>query len=478
MSILGRLRSPALRDMAIYGVSTGLAALLILTQTRVLWRALTPADFGVWALADPLMLPLASLVLFGVDQAIVKQQQADGKPLSVVVGALLTATLPATLLCLLTIGLIAEFAFHLPWTSALLLTVSGEALILTVQTAFRSTGATVPFAALLVGRNLLYLALLAGVRLTTEPATMSLGGVFTMRGACVIVIGLIAVAALRPALRVDWGAYRDAIAYGFPLLLTTLIYCVSDMTDRWFLADFSGVVAVGVYSLHLKTAAIVAQAIVIPFGLWFPPERFKHIRDADQGHAFFKKTAIAVALVCAYASGCVWLARDIVLPLIAPGIVASPLVLACCLGGVTCLALSHAFNVGLLQPGHTDKNAWCTLYGVAATVGAAAVLVPVFGMEGAAVSRLAGGAVLVTVTAMYSYRVAPIAFPFGRIAACFAFAIAAAGVIDPTEPARDVWHVSAILIEWSVAMGCIAPVLWLRIPGRGYLVNQAPPSPS
>ncbi len=478
MPLSGPIRSRMLRDIAIYGASTGVAAVLILAQTRVLWRALTPTDFGVWALADPLMLPLASLVLFGIDQAVVKQQQADGKPLSVVVGALLTATLPASLLCLMAIGAIAEFGFHLPWTSALLLTVAGEALILTMQTAFRSTGATIPFAALLVGRNLLYLALLAGVRLTTEPAPLSLGGVFTMRGGCVVVLGLIAVAALRPRPRVDWGAYRDAIGYGFPLLVTTFIYGVSDMTDRWFLADFSGVVAVGVYSLHLKTAAIVAQAIVIPFGLWFPPERFKHIGDPDRGHAFFKKTAIAVALVCAYVSGGVWLARDIVLPLIAPGIVASPLVLACCLGGVTCLALSHAFNVGLLQPGHTAKNAWCMLYAVAATVVAAAVLVPVFGMEGAAASRLAGGAVLVAVTAMYSYRVAPIAFPFSRIAACFAFAIAAARVIDPIEPARDVWHVSAILIEWSVAMGCIAPLLWLRLPGRGYLLNQAPPSPS
>lgn len=478
MSILHRLRSPALRDIAIYGISTGLAAVLILVQTRVLWRSLTPADFGIWALADPLMVPLACLVLFGIDQAIVKQQQADGKPLRAVVGALLTATLPASLACLLAIGLIAEFAFHLPWTSALVLTVGGEALILMMQTAFRSTGASVPFAAMLVARNLLYLALLAGVRLATEPVPLSLASVFTMRGACVIVLGVVAIAALRPQPRADWPAYRDAIGYGFPLLLTTFIYGVSDMTDRWFLAEFNGVIAVGVYSLHLKTAAIMAQAIVIPFGLWFPPERFKHIGDPDQGHAFFKNTAIVVALVCAYLSGCVWLARDIVLPLIAPGIIASPLVLACCLGGVTCLAMSHAFNVGLLQPGHTSKNAYCTLYAVAATVLAAFALVPLFGMAGAAISRLTGGIVLVAVTAMYSYRVTPIAFPFGRIGVCFAVATAAAWAIGETRPADNLWHISAALVEWTVVMACLCPMMWLRMSGRGYFMHTAPPSPS
>ena len=100
------------------------------------------ADFGIWALADPLLLPLACLVLFGIDHAIVKQQQADGRPLRVVVGGMLISTLPATLLCLLVIGLLAEFAFNLPWTTALMLTVGGEALILMMQTAFRSTGAS------------------------------------------------------------------------------------------------------------------------------------------------------------------------------------------------------------------------------------------------------------------------------------------------------------------------------------------------
>lgn len=496
MSILGRLRSPGFRNIAVYGISTGLAAALILAQTRVLWRALSPTDFGIWALADPLLLPLACLVLFGIDHAIVKQQQADGRPLAAVVGGLLIATLPATLLCLLAIGLVAEFAFHLAWTSALLLTVGGEALILMMQTAFRSTGATVPFAALLVSRNVLYLALLAGVRMVTEPASLSVANIFTMRGACVIALSLVALFALRPKPRIDWPAYRDALGYGFPLLITTFIYAVSDMTDRWFLAEFSGVVAVGLYSLHLKTAAIMAQAIVIPFGLWFPPERFKHVNDPDGGHAFFKRTAGVVALICIYLSGCVWLARDVVMPLIAPGIVASPLVLACCLGGVTCLALSHAFNVGLLQPGHTGKNAYCTIYAVGATFLAACILVPLFGTMGAAISRLTGGIVLVTVTALFSYRVTPIAFPFARIVGCFAAGIAAAWLIDQAVPVKgfwpagalspmdellsgkNLWSVFLVLLEWSVAMACISPLMWIRIPHRAFMVPSAPPSHS
>ena len=93
------------------------------------------------------------------------------------------------------------------------------------------------------------------------------------------------------------------------------------MTDRWLLAEFKGVVAVGVYALHLKIAAILSQAIVIPFGLWFPPERFKRLEDRDGGRQFFIRTAVVLALLCYYFAGGIWLMRNTLLRLIAPGVV-------------------------------------------------------------------------------------------------------------------------------------------------------------
>jgi O-antigen/teichoic acid export membrane protein len=479
MRHVSRLRLHALSNIAIYGIATALAAVLTLLQTRVLWRSLTPADFGVWALVDPLLTPLAGLVLFGVDHAIVKQLQADRRPLRVVAGTLLISTLPATAICLLVIGLVSNLAFHLAWTDALLLTVAGEALILMMQTAFRSTGAVVQFAALLVSRNVLYLALLLSFRFASGMGSLPIELVFLTRGVCVILVGLVAVAALRPVLRVDWSSYRDALHYGFPLLLTTFIYGLTDMTDRWFLAEYSGVVAVGVYSLHLKTAAIMAQAIVIPFGLWFPPERFKRLHDVDRGSAFFKRTAAALAVICAYLSGCVWLARDFVLPMIAPGVVASPLILACCLAAVTCLAVSHALNVGLLMPGHTRKNAYCTVVATVATVLAAGILVPVWGANGAAISRLAGGLVLAGVTAAWSYRVIPVAFPFTGMLLYFIASAVAAALIDRAATGHNLFDMAVELVAWTTVTAGFGLLLWTRLSrggNRSLPTEMAPPS--
>ena len=436
LSLLARLLHPGVRNVVVYCVSTGVAAVLTLVLTRVLWRGLTADAFGIWALVDPIFLPTASLLLFGIDHAIVKQLRVDRLSLQAITGNLLLCTLPATLACLAVVGIVAQFGIHLAWTAALLLTIAGEAVMQMLQTAFRAAGAVTLFATVLLSRNLLYMAVLLLLRAYAEPIPLSLAAVFLGRGASVVLVSLVAFATLRPRPALDWTRYIDAVRYGFPLVITTVIFALADMTDRWFLAGFSGVVAVGIYALHLKLAAILSQAIVIPFGLWFPPERFKQMDRPDGGRSFFVTTAAVLTLICGYLSGAVWLARDIVLPILAPGVGASPLVLACCLGGVFCLALSQAFNVGLLTPGHTAKNAVCTGLAAAAGFIAAAFLVPWWGIEGAGISRLLSGIVLLAVTAGWSRRVFPIAFPFALILLYIILSVVAAELIDQTVAAR------------------------------------------
>ncbi|MGD0104056.1 MAG: polysaccharide biosynthesis C-terminal domain-containing protein [Rhodopila sp.] len=400
----------------------------------------------MWTLIDPMMLPAASTLLLGTDYAIVKQLRVENLALRLVIGSLLISTLPASAFCLLAIGLAANLIFHLAWADALLLTLAGEAIILITQTAFRGSGAVYSFAALLLSRNVLYLVVLVIARALSP---LSLDRTFFLRGGCVILVSLIAVAAIRPIPLINWARYRDALHYGFPLLLTTFTYSLSDMADRWFLAEFDGVIAVGVYALHLKLAAILSQAIVIPFGLWFSPERFRHLNDYDGGRIFFIRTAVALAVICGFLSGGVWLSRDFTLSLIAPGIVASPLTLACSFGAVICLGLSQALNIGLLLPGHTSKNVINTVSAVVATVVASAILVPFFGMNGAAISRLFGGLVLLAATAAWSHRVFPVAFPFAVMLVYFVASVAIAIGIDRVTTGHNLPGIVIALVAWT-----------------------------
>jgi O-antigen/teichoic acid export membrane protein len=447
-----------LNNIAIYGFATAIAAMLTLIVTRVLWQTFSPADFGLWALIDPMLLPAASLLLLGIDHAIVKQLHVDKLSLHRITGTLLIGTLPITALGLLMVDLILSDIYHLSWTNALVITLAGEALILMTQTAFRATGAVTGFAVMLLSRNLLYLmALLLVSRAYSDQ--LSIGVTFATRGICVILVGLVAMMALRPVVRVDWTRYRDALYYGFPLLLSTFTYALTDMTDRWFLAEFSGVIVVGIYALHLKVAAILAQAIVVPFSLWFPPERFKHLDDSDGGRGFFVRVAITLAVICAFSCGNVWLARDVVMSLIAPGMAVSPLVLAFCLGAVICLAFSQALNVGLLTPGHTGKNAICSASAIGATVFAAIILVPRFGLYGAALSRLVGGLFFLIVTAAWSERVLAIGFPLYTLILYFALSIIVLPIIDKLSD-HTLLGTGCVVATWTLLSAISGFLLW------------------
>jgi O-antigen/teichoic acid export membrane protein len=461
MMIQTRLRDPALRNFGVYGFATALSAVMTLVLTRVLWRSLTPSDFGVWALIDPMLLPAGSLLLLGTDHAIVKQLRMDKVTLRQVSGTLLVTTLPISALGLLVIGLIADRVFHIAWTTELLLAIASEALVLMLQTALRATGAVYGFAFLLLSRSVLYLVVLLIAQAYLGLERLSLGLTFLARGACAGIAGLAALAVLRPVLRANWARYCDAVRYGFPLLLATFIYSIYDMTDRWFLADFSGVVAVGVYAVHLKLAAILSQAIVLPFGLWFQPERFKRLAVADEGRGFFIRVAVALAVTCGFLAGGVWLARDPLLSLIAPNVSVSPLVLACFLGAIICLALAQALNVGLMLPGHTGKNAVCVGYAAAATALAACLLVPFFAMNGAAISRLIGGLVLLVTTTVWSARIFAVAFPFYTLALYFAGSIVALVLIDELSGPNLVGTAAGLAV-WAVVSAMSFGLLWRR----------------
>ena len=224
--LLRRLRDTDVPNVAIYGIATGVAALLTLVLTRVLWRALSPDDFGWWSLIDPMLQPLASLVLLGADHAIVKQLRIDRLPLREIIGRLLASSLPACLVLLLATGLILGDVFHLRWTDALLMTIGGEALILIMQTAFRATGTAGAFALLLLARNLVYLAVLLLVAALVAPQRLALREVFLTRGGCVLALGFIAALTMKPPLRIDLARYADAVRYGLPLVLTVYPFCL------------------------------------------------------------------------------------------------------------------------------------------------------------------------------------------------------------------------------------------------------------
>lgn len=71
------------------------------------------------------------------------------------------------------------------------------------------------------------------------------------------------------------------IKFGFPSLVTGLLFYVLDLVDRFIIKDLLSVVEVGIYSLGYKVASIINVLVIAPFGLIWAPLRMQNANDQD-----------------------------------------------------------------------------------------------------------------------------------------------------------------------------------------------------
>jgi O-antigen/teichoic acid export membrane protein len=432
----GRLLATLRSAYVIYAFATAFSALGALLLTRVLWLRLSAEDFGSWVLADAVLLVIVPALLLGTDHSLIKQVRLDKQPVGKVMGVLVSGCLPPLVIGGLIVGAFSA-KLDSEWGLALTCAIVAEALLVLVQAAFRAADRALCFAFLLVARTYGYVLLLVTSPLLLGDPQLTLSDVFLLRAGWVAGLSVLGLMALRPELSFDLQVWRRALRYGFPLLLAITIHAAADLADRVALGWYVGSAAVGIYALHLKLASILSQAVVVPFGLWFPPERLRHMEDSDGGRNFFLTVADTLLALCLLLGGTLWLCREPLLTIIAPGSEVSPMLLGLCIVATLCLALGQVFNVGLMLPGQTRHNATCMLAAALAAAGAAVALVPLLETTGAGLARLAGGVVFVVVTAAWSYRAYPVSYPFLRMSLQAALTVMSLVVLEAILSGAD-----------------------------------------
>jgi O-antigen/teichoic acid export membrane protein len=155
---------------------------------------------------------------------------------------------------------------------------------------------------------------------------------------------------------------------------------------------------------------------MMPFMLWFPTERFRHMRDADGGNAFFGTTAELFLLALVVASGGIYLAGPAILAVLAPDVAFDRAVLGLVLLSMVAIGMTHPLNVGLLKPGHTHENMYAIAAGIAVLAVAILPLTAILGPAGAALARLVGSLAFLAAIVVLSQRCHRVGFAFGRMA--------------------------------------------------------------
>lgn len=359
--------------------------------------------WGDWAIFEAVVSVLAPLGLMGAQIGIVKQIGYDRRPVGSTLLALLSTFCPFLIL-----GFLALAAIGVVWGLAPVLgvTFAGvaflESTLLLLMSGFRGGGLYWRYSILQAVKALAFLGGAACLPLSVDAgeAVAQLAGARLGAAALALIIG---AGLVLPFVQIGEGMAfdasralaRDAVTYGAPIYMMSLMQTVMESSDRGFLAIFSGSIATGEYVSHAKLVGLLSLGVIGPFSMWWGAERYRLLAKPEFGRVAIARIAwlwLLVLSVLAVATGAL---SPVLMVWLAPGVRVNPEVLALLLAAAIAGGMAYPLNNAALLPGRTMMNVWVGLFATLFNLILCAALVPNAGAEGAAVAAFAGNAVLV-----------------------------------------------------------------------------------
>jgi O-antigen/teichoic acid export membrane protein len=207
---------------------------------------------------------------------------------------------------------------------------------------------------------------------------------------------------------------REMLAYGVPLVPSFLAFWALSYADRWLLLRISGAEEVGLYAAGAKVAGIL---LVLNFAALtaFNPVALR-IAGQPEAKRFYAKSMTAYGAVAASVAVGLAALAPLAMRLLTPeryhdGHAAVPwLVVGFFLSGLTIF-----LSIGLHVLKKTHWITWIALIAAVANVGLNLWLIPILGMEGAALATAGAYALMAGLFGIVTNRLFPVSYEFGRL---------------------------------------------------------------
>lgn len=239
--------------------------------------------------------------------------------------------------------------------------------------------------------------------------------------------------------------------FGVPTMPAELSLYSLQLIDRIILVRYVGLAEAGLYALAFKFSQSI-QLVVRGFQLAWPPLAYS-ITDDEEARRIYAVVLTAFTALCSFIVVGMWLeARWIVRLLAAPEFFDSYEVIGPLAVGAALYGVYLAQVVILGRTGRTGFNFPATAAATAVNVGLNLLLVPEYGIVGAGVALIASYLVVIGLMYVFTQRVFPIPWQWGRLAVVVG---AAAGLIAAGD----------LLLPTDGILGLLGrAVLWLAYP--------------
>jgi O-antigen/teichoic acid export membrane protein len=223
-------------------------------------------------------------------------------------------------------------------------------------------------------------------------------------------------------LHVDRPLLRSMNRFGIPLVPTALFLWLTNFSDRFFLVKLADAAEVGLYSVGVRIASAMLLLLTAFRAAW--PAFAYSIADDEEANRTYAYVLTYLVVITAWVATALtllspWLVRLLTKPdFYEASRVVGPLTFAS-----VAFAGYIVIAIGVGRARRTQFN-W-VVTGAAAVVNVALnlILIPPYGMMGAAVATVAAYAVMFVGMAWWSQRIYPVAYQWRRVATAAAVGV-------------------------------------------------------
>jgi O-antigen/teichoic acid export membrane protein len=424
MSSLGGQLKRLGKHSAIYGLGGLVSRILAVLLLPLYTRYLTPSDYGKVETLIALTTVVGIVLRFGIHSAFFRFYFDSPDPAA---RRLVLRTSFWFTMGMATAGLVGGLLLAAPIAEALFGTADDSELVLAafvglwagmnyeqLTSLFRVEERSTAFVTASLANILLTIGatLLLVVALDKGPIGVIVGN-FT--GTLLVYAVLVGYRREQLGLQFDRSLLREMNRFGVPLIPTALFLWVTNFSDRLFLVRLADTTEVGLYSVGVRIASAMVL-LLTAFRLAWPAFAYSIEEEGEAKRTYAYVLTYLVALTTWVATGLALLSPWIVDWIAAPAFAESSRVVGPLAFAAVAFGAYIVVAIGVGRAKRTQFNWVVTGAAAAVNVALNLLLIPPYGMMGAAIATVAAYSTMFTGMVWWSQRIYRVPYQWRRVA--------------------------------------------------------------
>ena len=237
---------------------------------------------------------------------------------------------------------------------------------------------------------------------------------------------------------IDGARLRELAGFGLPLVLSGVAMFGMNSADRYFLKAYATITELGTYAIAYKVAMILA-VVVNAFVVAWPPAAFRIVNDPDAKVTYAKILTYYLTLTLTLVLAVTAFRTEVVAVLSTPEYAAATSVVLMLMLSVVLQGVFYIFQINVSLTNKTYLVPPVVFLSVGVNTLLNFLLIPRYGMQGAAVSTVVSFFTLAAVILVVGHRHYPIRYEWKKIALLLASAALVVWLNDRVANLLGAW---------------------------------------